>query len=144
MAKRTADGPWTMDRMVNVRRGERLTSKDAQHRTKGARKTKNYRSSGRPDGLGSDLIPEMDQLNSRERRKLRRKLERDARAASGGLVTKPAPALKDRTHRHTSNVIASEDKWIVHEGSKGKNTKTHRAMHARLGIGLHAGEECCK
>ncbi|MEU9871061.1 hypothetical protein AB0C87_24740 [Actinomadura sp. NPDC048021] len=143
MAK-TADGPWNLPRMVNVRRGERLNPNDAQHRTKGARNKKTYRTSDRPDGLGSDFIAEFDQLNARERRKLRRKLERDANAASGGLVTRPAPALKEKSLRHTSDVIAHDQKWHDHDDMKGKDTKTHRAMHARLGIGLHAGEGCCK
>ncbi|WP_433332459.1 hypothetical protein [Spirillospora sp. CA-294931] len=122
--------------MVNLRRGERLSSKDVQHRTKGAHVKKTYRTSGRPDGLGLENRFEALPGSSRDRRKLRRALERQEKARNGLEVT-TAPALKDKAAGRMPG-MGTDFTEILHT-AMGRHTKAHADFHAKRGSGIPLG-----
>ncbi|WP_026415453.1 hypothetical protein [Actinomadura oligospora] len=135
MAK-TGDGPWTMGRMVNVRRGERLDAKQTQHRPKGARSGKQYRTSDRPDGLRSDwgtAKRRPSQERARAKRRIRREMERREAAI--------APPLKNKPMKPKGGLIATDYAETIHAGM-GHDTKAHAQLHAKRASGIRM--EGCK
>ncbi|MEU5878145.1 hypothetical protein [Spirillospora sp. NPDC047279] len=125
--------------MVNLRRGERLRSKDSQHRTKGAHIKKPYRTSDRPNGLGLENRFEALPGNSRDRRKLRRALERQEQARNG-LEANTAPALKDKAPGRQAG-MGTDFTEVLHT-AMGHDTKAHEEFHAKRGSGIWREREC--